>query len=94
MIIEIPAPGSTATPGDAVATGSNEAPPPLAMINLNTATPEELELLPGIGEVTARRIVEFREENGPFRSIDDLIHVQGISDRTIDAFRDQVTVGP
>ncbi len=50
--------------------------------------------MPGIGDVIAERIVRFREENGPFRSVDDLIHVEGISTRTIDGFRDLVTVGP
>jgi len=63
-------------------------------INLNTASLDELDVLPGVGEVTARRIVEFREQNGPYRSIDDLIHVEGISARTIEEFRDQVTTGP
>ena len=63
-------------------------------ININTATTAELEQLPGVGEVLAERIVRFREENGPFRSVDDLIHVQGLSDGAIDRFRDQVMVGP
>jgi competence protein ComEA len=63
-------------------------------ININTASIDELEVLPGIGEVTAQRIVDFREQNGPYRSIDDLVHVQGISTRTIDGLRDLVAVGP
>ncbi len=65
-----------------------------AKLNINTATAVELELLPGIGEVTAARIVAFRQENGPYRSIDDLIHVQGISTKTIASFRELVTVAP
>lgn len=94
VILEIPDPGDA--PGTAAMDGiadsdSNEIP---VRININTATVAELDLLPGVGEITAQRIVSFREENGPFRSVDDLIHVQGISGRTIDAFRDQVTVGP
>lgn len=63
-------------------------------ININTATVDELDALPGIGEVIAGRIVEFREEHGPYRSIDDLIHVSGVSTRTIDELRDLATVGP
>lgn len=94
LILQLPEPGSSPAPvaenGD-VASGSVDIP---TRININTATPAELDLLPGVGEVTAERIVQFREENGPYRSIDDLIHVQGISDRTIDEFRDQVTVSP
>jgi competence protein ComEA len=63
-------------------------------ININTASRAELDDLPGIGEVMASRIVEFRETHGPYRSVDDLIHVQGISAKTIEGFRDQVTTGP
>jgi competence protein ComEA len=63
-------------------------------ININTASAAELDLLPGIGEITAQRIIAFREEHGPYRSVDDLVHVQGISANTIAGFRDQVTTGP
>jgi competence protein ComEA len=63
-------------------------------VNINTATATELEQLPGIGEVIAGRIVAFREEHGPFRSVNDLIHVDGISAKTIDRLKDLVTIGP
>lgn len=63
-------------------------------INLNTATVSELVALPGIGDVTAQRIVDFRDEHGPFRAVDDLALVQGISARTIEQLRDLVTIGP
>ena len=56
--------------------------------------PQELEALPGVGEVIAARIVAYREQTGPFRSVDDLIHVEGISDRAIDKIRELVTTGP
>lgn len=94
VLLRLPEPGST--PEVAVSDGVAGAPSGdiPARININTATLAELDVLPGVGEVTAERIVRFREENGPFRSVDDLIHVEGISDRTIDEFRDQVTVGP
>jgi competence protein ComEA len=65
-----------------------------ALINLNTASATELESLPGVGEVTAGLIIDYRETNGPYRSIDDLVHVKGISTRTIYDLRDLVTVGP
>jgi competence protein ComEA len=64
------------------------------LININTASVAELEELPGIGVVTAERIIEFRDENGPYRSVDDLVAIEGISSRTIDGFRDLVTTGP
>ena len=92
VIVELPAPGSTPQPR--VSTGETSSESSSSRININTATAEELEVLPGVGQVTAARIIAFREQNGPFRSVDDLIHVQGISDRTIDEFRDLVTVGP
>jgi len=47
-----------------------------------------------VGEVIASRIVAYREQNGPFRSVDDLINVEGISDRAIDKIRELVTIGP
>ena len=65
-----------------------------ALINLNTANATELESLPGVGEVTAGRIIDYREANGPYRSVDDLVHVQGVSTRTINDLRDLVTTGP
>lgn len=64
------------------------------LVNLNTGGSPELESLPGIGEVTAGRIIDYREMNGPFRSVDDLIHVQGISMKTINGLRELVTIGP
>jgi competence protein ComEA len=77
------------TPGE-----NNAVSSPGGLINLNTASAEELETLPGVGEVTASRIIAYREANGPYRSIDDLVHVQGISTRTINGLRDLVTTGP
>lgn len=91
-ILEVPVPGTTPPAGTSVDDASTEASRP--RININTATAEELDVLPGVGEVTAARIIAYRDENGPFRSVDDLIHVEGIADRTIDAFRDMVTIGP
>ena len=94
VILALPAPGSTPVlPADGVG-NSSAAEDPRAGININTATAEELEALPGIGEVIAARIIAYREQNGPFRSVEDLIHVQGISDQTIDEFRDLVTTSP
>ena len=62
-------------------------------ININTATAEELTALPRIGEVTAARIVKWREENGPFAATEDLMNVQGIGERTYERIRPHVTVG-
>ena len=93
-VLELPQTGGTAAAAPSDDVVADTAANAVVRLNLNTATSAELTELPGIGEVIAERIVRFREENGPFRAIDDLIHVDGISTRTIDEFRDLVTVGP
>jgi competence protein ComEA len=62
------------------------------LVNVNTATPEELETLPGVGEVIAQAIVDHRTENGPFTSVDQLLDVTGIGDATLEDIRELVTV--
>jgi competence protein ComEA len=62
-------------------------------ININTATKEELELLPAIGPAIAQRIVDDRTAHGPFKQIEDLARVRGISARTVEQLRDRITVG-
>jgi competence protein ComEA len=96
LVVIFARPAAGSTPTIPVVGGSDADAPddPRARTNINTATAEELEALPGVGEVTAARITAYREEHGPFRAVDDLIHIQGISDRTIDGFRDLVTTGP
>lgn len=61
-------------------------------ININSATVEELDSLSGIGPTKAQAIVDYRNQNGPFRSIDDLLNVPGIGAKTLDTIRDQITV--
>ena len=62
------------------------------LININSASATELESLSGIGEVLAATIVEYRDQNGPFASVDDLMDVSGIGPATLEEIRDQVTV--
>lgn len=62
------------------------------LVNVNTATPAELETLPGIGTVLAEAIVAYREEHGPFASIDQLEDVSGIGPVTLEEIRDLVTL--
>lgn len=76
--------------GPAAALG--EAAIPGALVNLNTADHEALVALPGIGPALARRIIAYREQYGPFGSVEQLIDVQGIGTRNIDEFRHLVTV--
>ena len=62
-------------------------------IDINRADAEQLTALPGIGEVLARRIVAYREENGSFLSTQELQNVEGIGERRLDAILDLITVG-
>lgn len=88
--------------------GETDAPPPVtgeepasppgssttgAKINLNTATLEELDILPGIGPAIAQRIIDYREANGPFKSIEEITLVSGIGDTTYEKIKDRITVG-
>jgi competence protein ComEA len=61
-------------------------------IDINRAEPWLLEALPGIGEVLAQRIADYRSENGPFRAIEDLLKVSGIGPATLERIRELVTV--
>jgi competence protein ComEA len=61
-------------------------------LNLNAATITELERLPGIGEVTARKIIAYREQNGPFRRPEDLIIIEGFSERKYRSIAELVCV--
>jgi competence protein ComEA len=67
---------------------------PPESIDVNVASAPELERLPGIGPVLAERIVQYREEHGPFSSLNELSAVQGISDRMVEDLRARATVGP
>jgi competence protein ComEA len=63
----------------------------LQRVNVNTARVDELAAIPGIGEERARAIVNYRDQNGPFRSVDDLLSVRGIGPFELAMFRDVVT---
>jgi len=63
-------------------------------VNINTATAAELETLPGIGPKTADTIIEYREANGPFETIEDIMNVPGIGEGTFEKIKDRIAVGP
>ena len=66
--------------------------PDLTPLDLNSATEAELMELPGIGEELARRIVEYRENNGPFSAVEDIMQVSGIGESKFAGLKDRVTV--
>lgn len=64
----------------------------VGQINVNTASADELTELPGIGAKIAQRIVEYREKNGAFSTVEDIMNVSGIGEKKFLAIKDQITV--
>jgi competence protein ComEA len=71
----------------ASASPAADAPPLTGVVNVNTASLEELQLLPGIGEARARALVELRKRRGGFKSLDELKEVKGIGDASLERMR-------
>ena len=78
----------------AAAGGSTPGATAGAPIDINTATLEQLETLPGIGPAIAQRIVDYRQANGPFTSIEQIKDVSGIGDALFERLKGRITVGP
>jgi competence protein ComEA len=72
--------------------GAAAAGPAAAPVNLNSATPEQLDTLPGVGPATVQKILEYREQHGGFGSVEELGQVSGIGEKRLAALRDQVQV--
>ena len=70
-----------------------EVAPMRVLVNINTATAEELETVTGIGPVLAQAILDYRAEHGDFRTLDELLEVRGIGSAKLDAMRDEITTG-
>ncbi len=62
------------------------------LVNINTADEEQLATLKGIGSSLAQRIIEYREQNGAFKTIDEIKNVRGISQKKFDVFKDKITI--
>lgn len=62
-------------------------------ININTASREAFQLLPGIGDTLAQRILRYREEHGDFPSVEALMNVEGIGEKTLEDILDLITIG-
>lgn len=72
--------------------GNERKQPPAQPVDLNTATFEELKALPGIGPATARAIVRFRERSGPFRRVEDLLAIRGMTRQRLKRLRPYLAV--
>jgi len=88
--IAVPREGEGGSVGTAGGTAGTARP---GKIDLNTASEAQLDTLPGVGPSTAAKIVSDRTENGPFRTVDDLLRVPGIGPSKFDSLKDLVTAG-
>ena len=82
------APAHRAAPAKAATSETDSAP-----VDINAADSEKLATLPGIGPSIAQRIVDYRKEHGPFKSVDELVNVRGVGEKLLAKLRDHVTVG-
>jgi competence protein ComEA len=89
LVTRLGAHGSGAGDGSA---GAGAAGAPGTKININTATLDQLETLSGIGEVLGQRVIDYREQHGPFHSVDDLLNVSGIGPSHLADMKESVTV--
>ena len=88
----VPARGAAVAAAGSATPSSGSGAPPSAPINLNTATPEQLDQLDGVGPATAQKILAYRQEHGGFRSVAELDRVPGIGPARMAALKDRVTV--
>src|SRR5262249_24384082 len=84
---------SVSAPSKAPARSAAKPASTQAIVNLNSATAADLETLPGIGAKTAARIVEYRQKNGPFKKVEELMNVRGFGEKNFLKLKPQLTVG-
>jgi competence protein ComEA len=76
-----------------VAASAGKKKPPAKPVNINTATSEELQQVPGIGPATAQKILQMRKSYGAFKSVDDLLAIRGLGEKRLEKMRKYLTVG-
>jgi competence protein ComEA len=92
LLALVPASSSAQTKAPST-TGAAAKPAAGAVVNINTATAAELDALPGIGAKTAALIIEYRQKNGPFKKIEELMNVRGVGEKNFLKLKPQLTVG-
>ncbi|CAM2007958.1 ComEA family DNA-binding protein [Acanthopleuribacter pedis] len=73
-------------------TAQKQVAPAQALVNINTANLGELQKLPRVGVKTAQRIIDFRAENGKFQTVEELMNVKGIGEKTFDRLKPLITI--
>ena len=91
LLAAMPQPAVAQTSSRAGAKAASSA-APSTIVNINTASAGDLEALPGIGAKTAARIVEYRQKNGPFKKIEELMNVRGVGEKNFLKLKPQITV--
>lgn len=94
--VTLAVPAQMQTAPTAAATAAAETVPEETVsfpVNINTADVDTLTALPGIGQVLAERIVAYRQQNGPFRAIEEITKVEGIGEKKAEAILELITVG-
>jgi len=92
LLAAAPHAAAAQTAARAKASSNTGAAASAGIVNLNTASASDLEALPGIGAKTAARIVEYRQKNGPFKKIEELMNVQGIGEKNFLKLKPQISV--
>ena len=92
MLLSVVAPAASAAQAKA-STPSAKPAASSVIVNINTATAAEFEALPGIGAKTAARIVEYRQKNGPFKKVEELMNVRGLGEKNFLKLKAQLTIG-
>ena len=91
VVVGAPANAAPVAGGSTTSTAGGGAGALAGRVSLNSATPEQLDTLPGIGPVTAQAIIDFRTTHGSFQRVEDLLDVKGIGEKTLADLKDQVS---
>jgi competence protein ComEA len=94
LLCAVPSPPALAQAKPAPRSAPKTTPASTAIVNLNTASASDLEGLPGIGAKTAARIVEYRQKNGAFKKIEELMNVRGVGEKNFLKLKPQISVSP